>query len=144
MVMILLMIIVAIAAFNIITSLVLMVADKRSDIAVLRTLGMNPRQVMGVFIVQGSVIGFVGIMAGVLLGTIGALYLSEIVDVFESLLGKTVFDPNVYYIPSIPSLLKWNDVFIVCSIAIAMSVLATLYPAYRASKIEPAEALRYE
>ncbi len=138
------MIIVAIAAFNIITSLVLMVADKRSDIAVLRTLGMTAKQVMGVFIVQGSVVGFVGIMAGVLLGVIGALYLSEIVELFEGLLGQTVFDPNVYYIPSIPSLLKWSDVVVVCSVAIFLSVLATLYPAYRASKIEPAEALRYE
>ncbi|MGH1470099.1 MAG: lipoprotein-releasing ABC transporter permease subunit [Cellvibrionaceae bacterium] len=144
MVMILLMIIVAIAAFNIITSLVLMVADKRSDIAVLRTLGMNAKQVMGIFIVQGSVVGCVGIMAGVLLGVVGALYLSEIVNVFEGLLGQTVFDPNVYYIPSIPSLLKWSDVLTVCAIAILLSVLATLYPAYRASKIEPAEALRYE
>ncbi|MGI1678119.1 MAG: lipoprotein-releasing ABC transporter permease subunit [Cellvibrionaceae bacterium] len=144
MVMVLLMIIVAIAAFNIITSLVLMVADKRSDIAVLRTLGMTAKQVMGVFIVQGSVVGFVGIMAGVLLGVIGALYLSEIVELFEGLLGQTVFDPNVYYIPSIPSLLKWSDVVVVCSVAIFLSVLATLYPAYRASKIEPAEALRYE
>lgn len=144
MVMIMLMIIVAIAAFNIITSLVLMVADKRSDIAVLRTLGMSARQVMGIFVVQGSAVGIIGIVIGCVLGAVGAFYLADIVSWFEALLGHTVFDPNVYYIPSIPSHLELGDVVIVCSTAIVMSVLATLYPAFRASKIEPAEALRYE
>lgn len=144
LVMIMLMIIVAIAAFNIITSLVLMVADKRSDIAVLRTLGMNARQVMGIFVVQGSAVGLVGIIAGALLGALGAVYLTDIVTFFESLSGRTVFDPDVYYIPSLPSHLQWGDVMIVCGIAVVLSVLATLYPAFRASRIEPAEALRYE
>ncbi|GAB1257237.1 lipoprotein-releasing ABC transporter permease subunit [Aurantivibrio plasticivorans] len=144
MVMVMLMIIIAIAAFNIVTSLVLMVADKRGDIAVLRTLGMTSRQVMAVFVVQGSATGFIGIVIGTTLGLLGAYFLSDIISAAESLAGTSVFDATVYYIPTLPSQIKWQDIVTVSSVALLLSVLATLYPSYRAANIEPAEALRYE
>jgi lipoprotein-releasing system permease protein len=140
----LLMIIIAVAAFNIVSSLVLMVADKRSDIAVLRTLGLRARQVMAIFIVQGMAIGIIGIVIGAVLGCLIALFLPSIMSLLESGLGLQVFDPSVYFISQLPSVLLLSDVVIVCSVALGLSFLATLYPAYRASQIEPAEALRYE
>lgn len=140
----LLMIIIAVAAFNIVSSLVLMVADKRSDIAVLRTMGVSARQVMAIFIVQGSAVGFIGTLIGALLGCVIALSLTPIMGFFESLLGLQVFDPEVYFISQLPSLLLWQDVVFICSVALLLSFIATLYPAYRAAQIEPAEALRYE
>jgi len=140
----LLMIIIAVAAFNIVSSLVLMVADKRSDIAVLRTLGMSARDIMAVFVVQGSAVGFFGTFVGAALGCIVALTLTPIMDGLERLFGLQVFDPNVYFISQLPSVLLWQDVVFICVVALMLSFIATLYPAYRASKIEPAEALRYE
>jgi len=140
----LLCIIIAVAAFNIVSSLVLMVADKRSDIAVLRTLGLTARQVMGIFIVQGSAVGLAGTLIGAALGCLIAFTLSSLMAVLESLFGWHAFDPNVFYISQFPSVLMWQDVVLICSVAVTLSLLATLYPAYRAAKIEPAEALRYE
>ena len=140
----LLMIIIAVAAFNIVSSLVLMVADKRSDIAVLRTLGLSARQVMAIFIVQGSAVGFIGTFIGAMLGCVVALTLTSIMSALEALLGLQVFDPDVYFIAQLPSVLLWQDVAAICGIALGLSFLATLYPAYRAAQIEPAEALRYE
>ena len=144
LIMLMLMIIVAIAAFNIISSLVLMVADKRGDIAVLRTLGMTARQVMAIFVVQGSAVGFFGILLGVIFGIAGAFYIGPIVSFAEGLLGARVFDPGVYYISELPSYWMLSDTLIVVAVAAVMSVLATLPPALRASRIAPAEALRYE
>ncbi|MGH1373441.1 MAG: lipoprotein-releasing ABC transporter permease subunit [Cellvibrionaceae bacterium] len=141
---VLLMIIIAVAAFNIVSSLVLMVADKKFDIAVLRTLGLSRAQVMAVFVVQGSAIGALGVSVGGLAGSAIAQHVGSIVSGLESLTGLRVFDPNVYFISHMPSVLMATDVILVISVGLLMSVLSTLYPAYRASCVEPAEALRYE
>ena len=140
----LLNILIFIAVFNIVSSLVLMVADKRSDIAVLRTLGLTAKQVMGIFIVQGSAVGFAGTLIGIVVGCIFTWLLNPIMSVLEKLFGFHFFDPNTFYISTLPSYLMWQDVLTITLTALFLSFLATLYPAYRASKIEPAEALRYE
>ncbi|MGK0440812.1 MAG: lipoprotein-releasing system permease protein [Pseudohongiellaceae bacterium] len=144
MISLLLLVIVIIAAFNIISILTMMVADKRSDIAVLRTMGMKPNQVRNIFIIQGVAVGCSGIILGVLLGLPVAYYIGDIVIGFESILGLTVFNPNVYFISKIPSVIKWSDVSTVIIAGFMLSALATIYPAIRAAKIHPAEALRYE
>ncbi|WP_049721931.1 lipoprotein-releasing ABC transporter permease subunit [Gilvimarinus polysaccharolyticus] len=141
---VLLSIIIAVAAFNIVSSLVLMVADKRSDIAVLRTLGLNARQIMGIFMVQGCGVGVIGTAVGALAGVLLAYYISPVVAFFETLTGQQVFDADVYFISHLPSQLQWADVATICSVALLLSFLATLYPAWRAGRIQPAEALRYE
>jgi len=140
----LLMIIVAVAAFNIISSLVLMVADKRSDIAVLRTMGLSGGQVMAIFMVQGSAVGFAGTFLGALVGSLLAIKIDFIVAALEKSLGLQIFDPNVYFITHLPSHWLLSDVLFICGMAMCLSVLATIYPAWRASQIQPAEALRYE
>ena len=140
----LLLLIIAVAAFNIISTLIMVVTDKRTDIAILRTLGATPRQIMAVFMVQGSVIGVIGTLIGGVLGVIGALNISQWVLKFEQLLGSHVFTSDAYYVSSLPSDLQTGDVVLICSAALLMSFLATLYPALRASRTQPAEALRYE
>jgi len=144
MIAIMLFLIVAVAAFNVITSLVLMVADKRSDIAVLRTMGMSQRQVMAVFVTQGMALGGLGILLGLLLGLPLAYWIGDLSQYLESLSGQQLFDPDIYFIAELPSEVRFQDVLIVSVIAFVITLLATLYPAYRASRIEPAEALRYE
>ncbi len=144
MVMLLLMIIIAVAALNIITSLVLMVSDKRSDIAVLRTLGMTTRQIMAVFVIQGSTIGFVGIIIGSIVGCLLAVNISTLIAWVQAVAGLYLFDPDIYFISQIPSQLEVTDVAVVCGVGFVLSILATLYPAFRASQVEPAEVLRYE
>ena len=139
-----LMIIVAVAAFNIVSALVLMVADKRSDIAVLRTLGLTSRQIMAVFVVQGSAIGIIGALIGGLLGTLIALNLTDLVSWVENALGAKIFDPRVFFVSFLPSEFRIGDAVMVLSAAVIMSLLATLFPAWRAAQIAPAEALRYE
>jgi len=138
------MIIVAVAAFNIVSALVLMVADKRSDIAVLRTLGLTSRQIMAVFVVQGSAIGIIGALIGGLLGTLIALNLTDLVSWIENLVGAKIFDPRVFFVSFLPSEFRTGDAVLVLSAAVIMSLLATLFPAWRAAQIAPAEALRYE
>jgi lipoprotein-releasing system permease protein len=144
MVMLLLMIIIAVAALNIVTSLVLMVSDKRSDIAVLRTLGMTTRQIMAVFVIQGSAVGFIGIVIGSLAGCLLAINITVVADWLQTLVGLYLFDPSIYFISQIPSELALKDVVIVCGVGFILSILATLYPAFRATQVEPAEVLRYE
>ncbi|AFU97484.1 lipoprotein-releasing ABC transporter permease subunit [Simiduia agarivorans] len=141
---VLLLIIVMVAAFNIVTSLVLMVADKRADIAVLRTQGMSAGQILWIFLVQGVSVGLVGILIGVLIACPVAFYLGPIVAWFETITGLYVFDPAVYFISYLPSHLQWADVALVACAGVVLSLLASLYPAYRASRVEPAETLRYE
>lgn len=140
----LLMVIIAIAAFNIISSLVLMVADKRTDIAVLRTLGLTRQQIMQVFMVQGFVVGATGVAIGAIIGVLVAIYIGDLITFWESLTGMMIFDPNVYFISHMPSDLQWPDVLLVILVGLILSFLSTIYPAYRAAKVEPAEALRYE
>jgi len=140
----LLMLIVAVAAFNIISTLVMVVTDKKADIAILRTLGATPMSIMGIFMVQGSVIGVVGTLSGCVLGVLAALNVSQMVAWLENTLGIQFLSSDVYFISYLPSQLIWNDVFIICGAALSLSFLATLYPAWRASRTEPAEALRYD
>ncbi len=144
MVSLLLLSIVAIAAFNIISILTMMVADKRAAIAVLRTMGASPATVMQLFMIQGMALGLIGIAVGVLLGVPIAWYVGDIVSWFEQLLGMHVFNPQVYFITRIPSLLQWQDLAWIAGCGLLLSMLATLYPAWRAARIQPAEALRYE
>ncbi|WP_422138389.1 lipoprotein-releasing ABC transporter permease subunit [Endozoicomonas sp. ALC020] len=144
MVGLLLTLIVAVAAFNIVSTLVMVVTDKQSDIAILRTLGASPKTIMGIFMVQGSLIGVVGTLLGVVLGIIAALNVSEIISALESSLGIQFLSPDVYFISYLPSELQWRDVAVISIAGLSMSFLATLYPAWRASKTRPAEALRYD
>jgi lipoprotein-releasing system permease protein len=140
----LLLLIVAVAAFNIISTLVMVVTDKKADIAILRTLGMTPRQIMLVFMVQGSVIGVVGTLIGGVLGVISALNVTAWVAWLEKLVGHKFLSSDVYFINYLPSQLRLEDVVLICTAALSMSFLATLYPAWRAARTQPAEALRYE
>ncbi|PWB30744.1 lipoprotein-releasing ABC transporter permease subunit [Pseudomonas sp. SDI] len=140
----LLLMIIAVAAFNIIATLIMVVNDKGADIAILRTIGATPAQIMGTFMVQGSLIGVVGTLIGGVLGVIAALNVSQIVGWLERLSGQHIFTSDVYFISTLPSELQWGDVALICSAGLIMSFLATLYPAWRASQVEPAYALRYE
>ena len=144
MIALLLLLIIAVAAFNIISTLIMVVADKRTDIAILRTLGMTPAQVMAVFMVQGSVIGLVGVLSGGVLGVVLAANLTPWVSALERLLGARIFSGDLYYISYLPSKLEMPDVLLVCSAGLLLSFLATLFPAWRASRTAPAEAMRYE
>ncbi|EAR09771.1 ABC-type transport system, involved in lipoprotein release, permease component [Reinekea blandensis MED297] len=140
----LLFMIIAVAAFNIVSSLVMLVTDKQGEIAVLRTLGATSRQILGVFMVQGTAIGIIGISIGVMLGVIGAWTVADILAWFESTFGIQFLNENVYFISYIPSELKWGDVGLIASATFVLSVLSTIYPAWKASRISPAEVLRYE
>ncbi len=140
----LLLLIVAVAAFNIISTLIMVVTDKKGDIAILRTLGSTPRQIMAIFMVQGTVIGVVGTALGALLGIWAALNISDLIAALERLLGIQFLNAEVYFIDYLPSQLLWADVLLVCAAALLLSFLATLYPAWRAARTQPAEALRYE
>ena len=140
----LLSVIVAVAAFNIVASLVLMVADKRKDIAVVRTLGAPSSLVIKVFMVQGMAVGLMGIFVGTVLGCVLAYFIGDIVSFIESVLGFYLFDPSVYLITALPSKLVFADVAKVVASATAISFLATVYPAWRAGQVLPAEALRYD
>jgi len=137
-------VIIAVAAFNIVSSLIMMVAEKRSDIAVLRTLGLSRAGVIKIFIVQGVVMGVTGVVVGGVLGSITAFYLSDFVGFLEGLLGFEVFDKDVYFTAFLPSVWMLEDVLRTSGFALVVSFLATIYPSYRASLIEPAEALRYD
>lgn len=140
----LLMFIVAVAAFNIVSTLVMVVTDKTADIAILRTMGATPGRIMRIFIVQGAVIGVFGTLVGTTLGVLGALNISAFISWLEKALGHQFLSADVYFISYLPSQLQMQDVMIISGAGLAMSLLATIYPAWRASRIDPAEALRYE
>lgn len=141
---IILFLIVAVAAFNIVSTLVMVVTDKRADIAILRTLGLSPNNVMGIFFVQGVTSGVFGTIIGAILGVLTALNISTIIPFIEGLVGYQLFPADVYVISDFPAELRWGDVTTIVIASIVLSMLATLYPAWRASKTQPAEALRYE
>jgi lipoprotein-releasing system permease protein len=139
-----LMLIVAVAAFNIIAALVMVVNEKRNDIAILRTIGITPRAVVNIFVTQGLIIGWLGALLGLALGLTLALNVDVIVPFLESLTGMHVFDPSVFVISEVPSEVRWPQVTGITVTALVLTVLATIYPALRGAATEPADALRYE
>jgi lipoprotein-releasing system permease protein len=141
---IILLLIVAVAAFNIVSTLVMVVTDKRPDIAILRTQGMTPVSVMGIFVVLGTVIGLFGTLIGGIGGILLAVNVETVVPFIEKLFGVRFLSADVYYISELPSKLIWKDVYHITGVAFLLSVIATLYPAWQASRIKPAEELRYE
>ncbi|WP_136248557.1 lipoprotein-releasing ABC transporter permease subunit [Halomonas borealis] len=144
MIALLLTVIIAVAAFNIVSTLVMVVTDKHADIAILRTIGATPRSIMGIFMVQGLAIGVIGILIGVGLGVLLALTVSDILAFVESTFGIHFLDAGVYFISELPSQLLWSDVGQIVAAAFVLTFLSTLYPAWRAARVQPAEVLRYE
>jgi lipoprotein-releasing system permease protein len=144
MMFIILTLIVAVAAFNLVSTLVMTVTDKRADIAILRTLGASPGSIMGIFVVQGAMVGVIGTLSGLLLGLLVAFNIDVIVPALERLLGATFLPQDIYLISRMPSDPQMNDILPIAVIALVLAFIATLYPSWRASRINPAEALRYE
>jgi len=140
----LIFLIVAIAAFNVISMLMMSVMNKRKDIAILQTLGLSQGSIVRLFLMQGSMIGFFGISIGVILGIVGCYWIADLIGWLESLLGMTFLDTSIYPIDYIPVDLRWGDVTTIAAVALVLNVLATIYPALRASRTVPAEELRYE
>lgn len=144
MMFIILTLIVAVAAFNLVSTLVMVVTDKRADIAILRTLGASPRSIMQIFMLQGAASGVMGVLAGVGGGVVLALNLGSIVSTVEHWVGAKILSSEVYLIDTLPSDVQWPDVLTIAGIALLLAFLATLYPSWRAARTQPAEALRYE
>ncbi len=140
----LLFIIIAVAAFNIVSTLIMVVTDKRSDIAILRTMGVSSATIMRIFIIQGGVIGSFGTLVGTALGILLSLTVTDLIAWMEQLFNFQILSAEVYFISYLPSELRWDDVIVICASSLAISLLATIYPAYRAAQTKPAEALRYE
>jgi lipoprotein-releasing system permease protein len=134
----------AVAAFNLVSTLVMTVTDKRADIAILRTLGASPASIMAIFVVQGALVGVIGTLSGLLLGLLVAFNIGSIVPAIEQALGASFLPRDIYLISRMPSDPQWADIGPVVIIALVLALAATLYPSWRASRIDPAEALRYE
>ncbi|KQT09767.1 lipoprotein-releasing ABC transporter permease subunit [Ramlibacter sp. Leaf400] len=144
MMFIILTLIVAVAAFNLVSTLVMTVTDKRADIAILRTLGASPRSIMGIFVVQGATVGVIGTLAGLLLGLAIAFNIDVIVPALETALGASFLPRDIYLISRMPSDPQSGDIMPIAVISLVLAFVATLYPSWRASRVNPAEALRYE
>ena len=144
MMFIILTLIVAVAAFNLVSTLVMTVTDKQADIAILRTLGASPGSIMGIFVVQGALVGVIGTLSGLLLGLVVAFNIGSIVPAIERALGASFLPKDIYLISRMPSDPQWADIGPVVIIALVLALVATLYPSWRASRIDPAEALRHE
>ena len=144
MLFLILALIVAVAAFNLVSTLVMTVTDKRADIAILRTLGASPRSIMGIFMLQGAVSGAIGTLVGAVAGLLIAVNVGSIVAAIESALRVTLLPPSVYLVSRMPSDPRSSDIVPIVLISLALSFVATLYPSWRASRVDPAEALRYE
>lgn len=141
---IILLLLIAVATFNLVSTLVMVVTDKQSDIAILRTLGATPRTILAIFVVQGTIISLVGTILGLIGGLTLALNATRLVAAIENYFHIELLSSSIYFVNYLPSKLVWSDVFHICGAAILLSLLATLYPAWRASRIQPARALRYE
>ncbi|HQW10399.1 MAG TPA: lipoprotein-releasing ABC transporter permease subunit [Steroidobacteraceae bacterium] len=141
---VILLMIVGVAAFNIVATLVMIVKDKQPDIAILRTLGAGPRNVLGAFVIQGVLIGLAGTTLGAGLGILTSRHLEALVRLLERALGTQFLDARVYYMSDLPAFVEWQDVVRVCGVAFVLCAIATLYPAWRAARTAPAEALRHE
>ncbi len=141
---VILLLIVTVAMFNVVSTLVVVVTEKRADIAILRTLGASPKSIMGIFLAHGSVVGVLGTLVGTVCGVLLALNVETIVHGIERLFSTSFIAADVYFISELPSDLHWSDVFLVSGCSLLLGLLSALYPAWRASKVQPAEALRYE
>jgi lipoprotein-releasing system permease protein len=141
---IILTLIVAVAAFNLVSTLVMTVTDKQADIAILRTLGASPASILAIFVIQGALVGFIGTLAGMVGGIALALNIGVVVPFIERTFSIQFLDKSVYYISEVPSDLQRADIVLIAAIALLLALLATLYPSWRAAKVNPAEALRYE
>lgn len=144
MIFLLLVLIIAVAAFNLVSTLVMVVNDKQADIAILRTLGATPKTIMATFMVQGFTIGILGTFLGLIGGILLALNTTEVVHFIQEIFHMELMPSSVYFVDHLPSRLLWSDVWQICAIALILSLLATIYPAWQASRTQPAEALRYE
>ncbi len=141
---IILLLVVGVAAFNIVSTLVMVVKDKRSDIAILRTVGASPRSVLTIFLTQGVAIGVIGTLSGVLLGVLISINLESLIHALESLLGLQFLDARVYFITDLPARVEWSDVLQISLTAFVLCTLSTLYPSWRAARTQPAQSLRHE
>jgi lipoprotein-releasing system permease protein len=144
MMFIILTLIVAVAAFNLVSTLVMTVTDKRADIAILRTLGASPRSIMGIFVVQGAMVGVIGTLSGLALGLLVAFHIDTLVPALERLVGARFLPQDIYLISRMPSDPQSGDILPIALISLVLAFVATLYPSWRASRVNPAEALRYE
>ncbi len=144
MMFIILVLIIAVAAFNLVATLAMTVTDKQADIAILRTLGASPRSIMKIFMVQGALVGIIGTAAGVCAGVLVALNIDVIIPFIERIVGTQLISKEIYFISALPSDLRWPDVAAIAAVSVGLAFVATLYPSFAASRIKPAEALRYE
>jgi len=144
MMFIILTLIIAVAAFNLVSTLVMTVTDKQPDIAILRTLGASPQSIMKIFMIQGALVGIMGTLVGVGLGVLVALNIDVIVPFIEHLFGIQFLSKDIYLISEIPSDMRWPDVFKIGGVSVLLAFVATIYPSFSASRVKPAEALRYE
>ncbi|NHZ35606.1 lipoprotein-releasing ABC transporter permease subunit [Massilia rubra] len=144
MMFLILVLIIAVAAFNLVSTLVMKVNDKQADIAILRTLGASPRSIMAVFMMQGALVGVIGTAAGVAAGVLVAMNIDMIMPVVEKLLGSKLLSKEIYFLSSVPSDPQWQDIVMIGGVSVALAFVATLYPSYGAARINPAESLRYE